>query len=155
MSMPTRYRVGLVQTACAADPGANLERAIRGVREAHQRGAQVICLQELFRSPYFCQVESHANFDLAEEIPGPSTRALGQVARELDVVIVASLFERRGPGVYHNTAAVLHADGSLAGIYRKMHIPDDPLFYEKFYFAPGDLGFKTFFANNFSQKIGT
>jgi N-carbamoylputrescine amidase len=142
--MPAKFRVGVFQTVCTPDPQANLERAIVGVREAHQRGAQVVCLQELFRSPYFCQIESHANFELAESIPGPSTAALGKVARDLDVVIVASLFERRGAGVYHNTAAVLQADGSLGGIYRKMHIPDDPLFYEKFYFAPGDLGFKTF-----------
>jgi N-carbamoylputrescine amidase len=144
MSMPSKFRLGLVQTTSSPDPQANLERAIRGVREAHGRGAQIVCLQELFRSPYFCQTEDHAHFGLAESIPGPSTQALGQVAKELDVVVVASLFERRGAGVYHNTAAVLHADGSLAGVYRKMHIPDDPLFYEKFYFAPGDLGFKAF-----------
>jgi len=116
-------------------------RACELVREAARQGADVICLPELFRTQYFCQVEDHKYFQLAEEIPGPSTKALGAVARECGVVIVASLFERRAAGVYHNTAAILDADGSLMGIYRKMHIPDDPLFYEKFYFTPGDLGF--------------
>jgi N-carbamoylputrescine amidase len=126
---------------CGPDPDANLARACELVREAARQGANVICLPELFRSQYFCQVEDHKYFQLAEEIPGPSTEALGAVARDCGAVVIASLFERRAPGVYHNTAAVLDADGSLLGKYRKMHIPDDPLYYEKFYFAPGDLGF--------------
>jgi N-carbamoylputrescine amidase len=115
-----------------------------GIREAAKRGAQIVCLQELFRTQYFCREENHDNFDLAEPIPGPTTDTLGKLAGELRVVIVASLFERRAAGLYHNTAAVLDADGSLAGIYRKMHIPDDPLYYEKFYFTPGDLGVPSF-----------
>ncbi len=135
-------RLGLVQQRCTADPEENLQHAIHGVREAAGRGARIICLQELFRSPYFCQIEDHRYFALAETIPGPSTAALGAVARELEVVVVASLFEKRAAGLYHNTAAILDADGSLLGIYRKMHIPDDPLFYEKFYFTPGDTGFR-------------
>jgi N-carbamoylputrescine amidase len=141
---PTRFPIGLVQTRCEADVRTNLERAIAGIHEAAARGAKIVCLPELFRSRYFCQQEEHANFELAEAIPGPSTEALGRVAQQLDVVIVASLFERRAAGVYHNTAAVIDADGALLGIYRKMHIPDDPLYYEKFYFAPGDLGFRAF-----------
>ena len=135
------FRLGLVQMRCATDPGENLERAIAKVREAAARGAQIICLQELFRSQYFCREEKAELFNLAEAIPGPSTEALGRVARELGVVIVASLFERRAAGLYHNTAVVLLTDGSVAGMYRKMHIPDDPLYFEKFYFTPGDLGF--------------
>ena len=126
---------------CGPEPDANLAHACEMVRDAAAQGANVICLPELFRSQYFCQVEDHRNFQLAEEIPGPSTAALGAVARETGAVIVASLFEKRAPGLYHNTAAIIDADGSLMGRYRKMHIPDDPLFYEKFYFAPGDLGF--------------
>jgi N-carbamoylputrescine amidase len=133
--------LGIVQMRCGPEPAANLAHACEMVREAARLGANVICLPELFRSQYFCQVEDHKYFKLAEEIPGPSTKALGEVARECGVVIVASLFERRAPGLYHNTAAILDADGSLMGKYRKMHIPDDPLFYEKFYFTPGDLGF--------------
>jgi len=133
--------LGIVQMRCGPDPDENLARACAMVRDAAGQGANVICLPELFRSQYFCQVEDHKYFKLAEEIPGPSTKALGEVARECGVVIVASLFERRAPGLYHNTAAILDADGSLMGKYRKMHIPDDPLFYEKFYFTPGDLGF--------------
>jgi N-carbamoylputrescine amidase len=140
--MNHKFTIGLVQTSCSKDTVENLEKAVARTREAAKRGAQVVCLQELFRSQYFCQSEEHANFALAEAIPGPSTEALGRVAREAGIVIVASLFERRASGVYHNTAAVLDADGSIAGIYRKMHIPDDPLFYEKFYFAPGDTGFR-------------
>ena len=136
--------VGLVQMSCSADPAANLEKALARVAEAAKQGAQVICLQELFRSLYFCQEENHDWFRLAESIPGPGTQALGKAARQHGVVIIGSLFERRAAGVYHNTAVVLDADGSLAGIYRKMHIPDDPLYYEKFYFTPGDLGFRTF-----------
>ena len=133
--------LGIVQMKCVPDVDANLARACDMVRAAARDGANVICLPELFRSQYFCQVEDHKYFAVAEEIPGPSTEALGRIAGELGVVVIASLFERRAPGLYHNTAAILDADGSLMGKYRKMHIPDDPLFYEKFYFAPGDLGF--------------
>jgi N-carbamoylputrescine amidase len=139
-----KFKVGLVQMACTENPAENLDRAITKIREAAVGGAQIICLQELFRSQYFCRVENAELFDLAEAIPGPSTEALGVVAAELGVVIVASLFERRAAGLYHNTAAVIDASGDLLGIYRKMHIPDDPLFYEKYYFTPGDLGFRMF-----------
>jgi N-carbamoylputrescine amidase len=138
------FTLGLVQMRCEPDPAANLEKAAARIRQAAEGGAQIICLQELFRSPYFCQTQDPALFDLAEPVPGPSTEALGQVARKTGTVVVASLFERRAAGVYHNTAAVLDADGSLLGIYRKMHIPDDPLYYEKYYFTPGDLGFRVF-----------
>ncbi len=141
-AIPKTVKLGLVQMRCTPEPQANLARAIERVRDAAGRGAQIICLQELFTSQYFCQVEDHKYFALAEEIPGPSTDALCAVARELSVVIIASLFEKRSAGVYHNTAAVIDADGAYLGKYRKMHIPDDPLFYEKFYFTPGDLGFK-------------
>jgi N-carbamoylputrescine amidase len=137
-----KVHVGLVQMSCSAEPEANLQKALAKIREAAGRGAQIICLQELFRSYYFCQVEDHRYFSLAEEIPGPSTDAIGRVAKELGVVVIASLFEKRGAGVYHNTAAIIDADGTYLGKYRKMHIPDDPLFYEKFYFTPGDLGFR-------------
>jgi len=136
--------VGLIQMACSRDPGENLAKAEWRIREAAGKGAQIICLQELFRSQYFCREEDARLFDLAESIPGVTTDVLAQRARELKVVIIASLFERRAAGVYHNTAAVIDADGSLLGIYRKMHIPDDPLYFEKFYFTPGDLGFRTF-----------
>jgi N-carbamoylputrescine amidase len=136
-----KVKVGLVQNRCTASIEENFAAAIRGVREAAGQGAQIICLQELFRSLYFCQAEDHKYFELAEPIPGPSSDALCELARELGVVIVASLFERRAAGVYHNTAAIIDADGTFLGKYRKMHIPDDPLFYEKFYFTPGDLGF--------------
>ncbi len=139
-----KFRIGLVQMACSQDGGENLERAAAKVREAAVRGAQIVCLQELFRSQYFCREEDARLFDLAEAIPGPSTDRLSQVARECRVVVIASLFERRAAGLYHNTAAVIDADGALLGIYRKMHIPDDPLYFEKFYFTPGDLGFRTF-----------
>jgi len=142
--MPQRYRVGLVQMSCSPDPKENLEKAIGKVNEAAQRGAQIVCLQELFRSQYFCREERAELFDLAESIPGESTEALGKLARELKVVIIASLFERRAAGVYHNTAAILNADGVIQGLYRKMHIPDDPLYFEKYYFTPGDLGFRSF-----------
>ena len=141
---PGVIKVGLVQMSCSADPGANLAHAIERIEAAAKKGAQVICLQELFRSRYFCQSEDQRNFKLAEAIPGPSTAALGEVARRKKIVIVASLFERRAAGIYHNTAVVLDADGSMAGKYRKMHVPDDPLYYEKFYFTPGDLGFPSF-----------
>ena len=137
-------RVGLVQMTCSLDPAENLEKAILRVRESASQGAQVVCLQELFRSQYFCREENTELFALAESIPGPATTTLGKIARELQVVVIASLFERRAAGLYHNTAAIIGADGELAGIYRKMHIPDDPLYYEKFYFTPGDLGFLNF-----------
>jgi N-carbamoylputrescine amidase len=142
--MAEKFTVGLIQKKCSPDPKDNLDRTIAGIREAAKRGAQIICLQELFRTQYFCREENHDSFDLAEPIPGPTTDTLGKLAGELRVVIVASLFERRAAGLYHNTAAVLDADGRLAGIYRKMHIPDDPLYYEKFYFTPGDLGVPSF-----------
>jgi N-carbamoylputrescine amidase len=140
----TRFEVGLVQMRCSAAPDENLARAVAGVREAARRGAQLVCLQELFRTPYFCQTEDHDHFALAEAIPGPTTTTLAGIARETGTVVIASLFERRAAGVYHNSAVVLDADGTLLGVYRKMHIPDDPLYYEKFYFTPGDLGFPTF-----------
>ncbi|HVR62678.1 MAG TPA: carbon-nitrogen hydrolase [Polyangia bacterium] len=144
MASPRTFTLGLVQMRCSPSPDDNVARAVAHVRAAAGRGAQVICLPELFRTQYFCQTEDHANFDLAEAIPGPTTAALGALARELRVVIVASLFERRAAGVYHNTAVIIDADGALCGVYRKMHIPDDPLYYEKFYFTPGDLGFRAF-----------
>ncbi|MBA3659708.1 MAG: carbon-nitrogen hydrolase [Gemmatimonadales bacterium] len=134
--------LGLVQHRCTPDPAENTETAMRGVRDAAARGAQIVCLPELFRSQYFCQTEDHRFFELAEAIPGPSTEAFGALAAELGVVIVASLFEKRAEGLYHNTAAIIDADGRYLGKYRKMHIPDDPQFYEKFYFTPGDLGFR-------------
>jgi N-carbamoylputrescine amidase len=139
---PKKVRLGLIQTTCGANPQDNFEKAVVWIRKAAAQGAQIICLQELFASQYFCQIEDHKYFALAESIPGPSTEALGAVAAELGVVIIASLFERRSAGLYHNTAAILDADGRYLGKYRKMHIPDDPLFYEKFYFTPGDLGFR-------------
>jgi len=138
------FRVGLVQMACGLDPEANLDHAVEKIREAARKGAQIVCLQELFRSQYFCREEDARLFDLAESIPGPSTERLAPLAAELGVVIIASLFEKRATGLYHNTAAVIDADGNLLGIYRKMHIPDDPLYFEKFYFTPGDLGFRAF-----------
>jgi N-carbamoylputrescine amidase len=144
MEMPPKYVAGLVQMACSASPGENLERAVAHVEDAIQRGAQVVCLPELFRSQYFCQREDAALFDLAEPVPGPTTEALGKVAKARGVVIVAPVFERRAPGVYHNSAAVIDARGEVVGLYRKMHIPDDPAYYEKFYFTPGDLGFRAF-----------
>jgi N-carbamoylputrescine amidase len=139
-----KFRIGLVQMRCTPDPAANLAMAVACLRDAAREGAKIVCLPELFRSQYFCQREDHACFDLAEPIPGPTTAALGAVARETRTTVVASIFERRAAGVYHNTAAVLGPDGDLRGIYRKMHIPDDPLYYEKFYFTPGDLGFRAF-----------
>jgi N-carbamoylputrescine amidase len=143
--MTTRaLKLGLVQMAMSEAPDRNLEHALAGVREAAAQGAEVVCLPELFRSRYFCQDEDAARFDLAEPIPGPSTEACAAVAKELGITIVASLFERRATGLYHNTAAVLDRDKGYIGKYRKMHIPDDPRYYEKFYFTPGDLGFKAF-----------
>jgi N-carbamoylputrescine amidase len=153
MASQQNYRVGLIQMSCTPDPDANLDKAADRVRQAAREGAQVICLPELFRAQYFCQREDTALFDLAEPIPGPSTERLSAVAREENVVVIASLFERRAAGLYHNTAAILQQDGSIAGLYRKMHIPDDPLYYEKFYFTPGDLGFRTF--DTSVGKIGT
>ncbi len=139
-----RVQLGLIQLSCSTDPQSNLRKTLTAIEGAAARGANIICTQELFRSQYFCQTEDHECFKLAETIPGPSTDALQKLARRKRVVIVASLFERRAAGLYHNTAVVIDADGSLLGLYRKMHIPDDPLFYEKFYFTPGDLGFRAF-----------
>ena len=150
--LPETFTVGLVQMHCDPEPESNLARAVRGIRRAADSGAQIVCLQELFRSPYFCQRQDPALFDLAEPIPGPSSEELARVARETETVVVASLFEKRAAGVYHNTAAVLDADGSLCGLYRKMHIPDDPLYFEKYYFTPGDLGFKVF--DTYHGRIG-
>ena len=135
--------VGLTQMACSPEFKQNLAKQVKLVERAAKDGAQIICTQELFGSQYFCQVEDHRFFKLAETIPGPSTEAFGKIARKYKVVIVASLFEKRADGLYHNTAAVIDADGSLKGVYRKMHVPDDPLYYEKFYFTPGDTGFRT------------
>ncbi|HEV8399449.1 MAG TPA: carbon-nitrogen hydrolase [Gemmatimonadales bacterium] len=146
----TKFKVALVQMSMTADPAANLAKAIAQVKAAAGQGAGLICLPELFRTLYIGQREDHALFDLAEPIPGPSTEALGKLAGELGVVIIASLFERRAAGLYHNTAAVIDADGKTKGIYRKMHIPDDPAYYEKFYFTPGDLGFRAF-----DTRVGT
>jgi N-carbamoylputrescine amidase len=147
MSAPRRFKVALIQMPCVPDPEENLRRAISHVEEAAGAGAAMICLPELFRSPYFCQREDAASFDLAEPVPGPTTEALGEVARRAGVVVVAPLFERRAAGLYHNSAVVLDSTGKIAGLYRKMHIPDDPAYYEKFYFTPGDLGFPAFDTN--------
>lgn len=140
----SKFRIGLIQMACSKDPNENLAKAEWRIREAAGKGAQIVCVQELFRSQYFCQREDAALFDLAEPVPGPTSESFARLARELQVAIVGSVFERRAAGVYHNTALVVDADGSLLGIYRKMHIPDDPGYYEKYYFAPGDLGFPCF-----------
>jgi N-carbamoylputrescine amidase len=145
--------LGLLQMKVGPKPDENLKRTIKAAEDAAKKGAQIICTQELFRSYYFCQNEDHENFKLAESIPGPSTDALSKVAKKHNVVIIASLFEKRAAGVYHNTAAMIDSDGSLLGIYRKMHIPDDPFFYEKFYFTPGDLGFIAWKTKK--AKIGT
>jgi N-carbamoylputrescine amidase len=141
---PEKFHIGLLQTACAQDTVANLDHTCEKIREAAASGAQIICTEELFRSQYFCREEDARLFDLAETSPGPSTERLQPLAAELGVVIVASLFEKRATGLYHNTAVIIDADGALLGRYRKMHIPDDPLFFEKFYFTPGDLGFRAF-----------
>ncbi len=146
-------KIALIQMSCTPDTQENLQKAAAFIRDAARAGANIVCLPELFRAQYFCQREDHALFDIAESIPGPSTEVLTQIAREEKVVIIASLFERRAPGLYHNTAAILESDGALAGLYRKMHIPDDPLYYEKFYFTPGDLGFRAFSTSH--GKIGT
>jgi len=145
-----KVRIGIIQMSCVKEKQVNLQKAVEKIREAGAKGAQIVCLQELFTSLYFCDAEDYDNFLLAESIPGPATESLQALARELKIVIVASLFEKRTQGIYHNTAAVIDADGSYMGKYRKMHIPDDPSFYEKFYFTPGDLGyrvFKTAYAN--------
>ena len=138
------YRVGLVQMRCTPEPDENVSSALAHIRAAAKHGAQVVCLPELFRTQYFCQREDSALFDLAESIPGPTTDAVAKTAREVGVAVIASLFERRAAGLYHNTAVLIDADGSIKGLYRKMHIPDDPLYYEKYYFAPGDLGYKAY-----------
>jgi N-carbamoylputrescine amidase len=140
----SKFRIGLVQMACSKDPNENLAKAEWRIREAAGKGAQIVCLQELFRSQYFCREEDPGLFDLAEPVPGPTTESFARLARELQVAIIGSVFERRAAGIYHNTALVIDADGSLLGIYRKMHIPDDPGYYEKYYFTPGDLGFRCF-----------
>ena len=153
MPSTLNYKIGLVQMSCGPSPDENLEKAAELVRDAARRGANVVCLPELFRAQYFCQREDTALFDLAEPIPGPSTERLGRVAREEKIVIVASLFERRAAGLYHNTAATLQTDGTIGGLYRKMHIPDDPLYYEKYYFTPGDLGYRAL--DTAFGKVGT
>ncbi|HET8540680.1 MAG TPA: carbon-nitrogen hydrolase [Anaeromyxobacter sp.] len=151
--MTARFKVGLVQMSMSADPQANLDKAAARVEEAARKGAEVICLPELYRSPYFCQKEDAALFDLAETVPGPSTERLSEVARKAGVAVIVPIFEKRAPGLYHNSAVILDADGKTAGLYRKMHIPDDPAFYEKFYFTPGDLGFKA--VDTRFGKVGT
>ena len=140
----TKVQVGIVQMSCVKDKAANLKKAVIKIQEAAAKGAQIVCLQELFTSLYFCDTEDYENFGLAESIPGHTTESLQTIARENKIVIIASLFEKRAQGIYHNTTAVLDADGTYMGKYRKMHIPDDPAFYEKFYFTPGDLGYKVF-----------
>ena len=150
---PTRYKIGLAQMRMTADPAANLATAVARVKEAAAKGAAIVCLPELFRTLYLAQREDHEAFNLAEAVPGPSTEALGRMARDLGIVVIAPLFERRAAGLYHNTAAVIDADGEIKGIYRKMHIPDDPAYYEKFYFTPGDLGFQAF--DTRAGRIGT
>ncbi len=154
MSTNTRpFTVGLIQMQCSTDPDDNLGRACALLRQAADRGAQVACLPELFRTQYFCQVEDARNFDLAEPVKGPTTQALADVARATKMVVVGSIFERRAAGVYHNTAVVIDSDGAICGVYRKMHIPDDPLYYEKYYFTPGDLGFQAF--DTSCARLGT
>ncbi|HEX3035854.1 MAG TPA: carbon-nitrogen hydrolase [Thermodesulfobacteriota bacterium] len=147
-----KYTVGLIQMAATPDPDRNLNRAIHLMEQASRDGAKIVCLPELFKSQYFCQTEDAELFNLAEDIPGPSTEALGKVAKQMQVTIIAPLFERRAPGLYHNSLAVIGPGGEIAGIYRKMHIPDDPAYYEKFYFTPGDLGFRAF--NTPVGKVG-
>jgi N-carbamoylputrescine amidase len=153
MATPQEFTLGLIQMRCSVERDDNVARAVARVHEAARDGAQVICLPELFATQYFCQTEDHAVFELAESIPGPTTVALAQAAREARVVVIASVFERRAAGIYHNTAVVIDADGSVRGIYRKMHIPDDPRYYEKFYFTPGDLGFRAF--DTAFARVGT
>src|SRR5262249_4772249 len=143
-TMEFKFTVGLIQMSTTASPDQNLDRAVHFIEQAAEKGADVICLPELFRSQYFCQKEDAALFDLAETIPGPSTEAMAQVARKLNVTVVAPIFEKRAAGLYHNSIALIDETGAVAGLYRKMHIPDDPAYYEKFYFTPGDLGFRAF-----------
>lgn len=152
-SKSSKVKLGLIQTRCSPDPEENLRKTVQRLEEAIARGAQILCTQELFRSQYFCQSENHDYFKLAESIPGPTTEKFQKLAAKHQVVIIASIFEKRAAGVYHNSAAVIDADGTLLGVYRKMHIPDDPLFYEKFYFTPGDLGFRAWQTRY--AKIGT
>jgi N-carbamoylputrescine amidase len=144
MSASLSFRVGLVQMSCSPDPQANLDKAVEQTREAARRGAQIVCLQEMYRSQYFCREERAELFDLAETVPGPSSEAFAKVAKEHGIVIVVPIFEKRATGLHHNSAIVIDADGAQLGLYRKMHIPDDPLFFEKYYFTPGDLGFRNF-----------
>jgi N-carbamoylputrescine amidase len=151
--LPEKFRVGLLQMSATPDPEKNLQRASDRIQQAAARGAQIVCLPELFQTQYFCQREDSALFDLAETIPGPTTAKLSEIAKQHHIVLIASLFEKRAAGVYHNTAALFDADGALRGLYRKMHIPDDPLYYEKFYFTPGDLGFRAFDTN--VGRVGT
>ncbi len=146
-------KAGLVQMSCSIDVEANFRNAEKGIREAAKKGAEIVCLPELFRSLYFCDKEDYENFKLAESIPGPSTERLGKLAKEKEISIIASLFEKRTEGVYHNTTAVIDNNGNYLGKYRKMHIPDDPGYYEKFYFTPGDLGYKVFPANGTNAGI--
>ena len=153
MQNASKFAVGLVQMAQSADPNDNLARAVSFVEQGAGLGAEVICLPELFRSQYFCQREDAALFDLAESLPGPSTQAIGKVARAKKVTVIAPVFERRAAGLYHNSAAIIDTDGTISGLYRKMHIPDDPAYYEKFYFTPGDLGFPAF--DTPVGKVGT
>ncbi|HKN23186.1 MAG TPA: carbon-nitrogen hydrolase [Terracidiphilus sp.] len=153
MTTESKFTVALVQMRMGADPEANFAAAVKHIREATRLGAQIVCLPELFRTQYFCQREDLKLFNLAEPIPGPTTNALSALARELGVAIVASLFERRAPGLYHNTAVTLNSDGKIAGVYRKMHIPDDPLYYEKYYFTLGDLGFQA--VDTSAGRVGT
>lgn len=151
--MSSTFRVGLIQMSATPEPDKNLERAIHYLGDAAKKGAEIVCLPELFQTQYFCQREDAALFDLAEPIPGPTTAKLSEAAKKLNIVVIGSLFEKRAAGVYHNTAVMIDADGTLRGIYRKMHIPDDPLYYEKYYFTPGDLGFKAF--DTQVGKVGT
>lgn len=139
---PNTVTLGLIQTRCGPDPSVNLEKTLRLAEQAARKGAQIICTQELFRTHYFCQLEDHRQFNLAEPIPGPTTEAFVSLAKKFGIVCLCSVFERRAPGLYHNSAVVIDADGTLLGVYRKMHVPDDPGYYEKFYFTPGDTGFK-------------
>jgi len=150
---PDKFRVGLIQMSMTSDPDRNLQHAIDMVTDAASQGAKIVCLPELFQTQYFCQREDISLFDLAEPIPGPTSAKLSEAAKQLGIVLIASLFEKRAAGVYHNTAAMFDADGSLRGLYRKMHIPDDPLYYEKYYFTPGDLGFRAFDTN--VGRVGT
>ena len=150
---PDKFRVGLIQMSMTSYPDRNLQHAIDLVADAASKGAKIVCLPELFQTQYFCQREDTSLFDLAEPIPGPSSTKLSEIAKRLGIVLIASLFEKRAAGVYHNTAAMFDADGALRGLYRKMHIPDDPLYYEKYYFTPGDLGFRAFDTN--VGRIGT